>query len=153
MLQLATTASIEMGACISSSGLQPPSTESVAPSAVFIRCISERAGKIRLTMDGITVPANLRRRLDVTDFATPVTRIDTFVEDGNAVVEISPAGNYDYIAYQSGSQFTVSVEKLTEQEAESRREEKFPYTGEKLSLNFQDIEVRSVLQLIADFKA
>lgn len=113
--------------------------------------LSELGGKIRLTMDGIAVPADLRRRLDVTDFATPVTRIDTFVEDGNAVVEIRPEGNYDYIAYQSGSQFTVSVEKLTEEEAESRREEKFPYSGDKLSLNFQDIEVRSVLQLIADF--
>ncbi|MDO6443916.1 MULTISPECIES: type IV pilus secretin PilQ [unclassified Marinobacter] len=113
--------------------------------------LSELGGKIRLTMDGIAVPADLRRRLDVTDFATPVSRIDTFVEDGNAVVEIRPEGNYDYIAYQSGSQFTVSVEKLSEEEAESRREEKFPYTGEKLSLNFQDIEVRSVLQLIADF--
>ena len=113
--------------------------------------LSELGGKIRLTMDGIAVPADLRRRLDVTDFATPVSRIDTFVEDGNAVVEIRPEGNYDYIAYQSGSQFTVSVEKLSEEEAESRREEKFPYTGEKLSLNFQNIEVRSVLQLIADF--
>ncbi len=113
--------------------------------------LSELGGKIRLTMSGISVPENLRRRLDVTDFATPVNRIDTFVQDGNAIVEIRPEGNYDYIAYQSGSQFTVSVEKLTEQEAESRREEKFPYTGEKLSLNFQDIEVRSVLQLIADF--
>ena len=113
--------------------------------------LSELGGKIRLTMDGLTVPENLRRRLDVTDFATPVNRIDTYVEDGNAVVEIRPEGNYDYIAYQSGTEFTVSVEKLTEQEAESRREEKFPYTGEKLSLNFQDIEVRSVLQLIADF--
>ncbi len=113
--------------------------------------LSELGGKIRLTMDGLTVPENLRRRLDVTDFATPVNRIDTYIEDGNAVVEIRPEGNYDYIAYQSGTEFTVSVEKLTEQEAESRREEKFPYTGEKLSLNFQDIEVRSVLQLIADF--
>ena len=113
--------------------------------------LTERAGKIRLTMDGIEVPSDLRRRLDVTDFATPVTRIDTFVEDGNAVVEITPEGNYDYIAYQSGSQFTVSVEELSQEEAESRREEKFPYTGDKLSLNFQDIEVRSVLQLIADF--
>jgi type IV pilus assembly protein PilQ len=102
-------------------------------------------------MDSLTVPENLRRRLDVTDFATPVTRIDTFIEDGGAVVEIRPEGNYDYIAYQSGSEFTVSVEQLTEQEAESRREDKFPYTGDKLSLNFQDIEVRSVLQLIADF--
>ncbi|MBD3657703.1 MAG: type IV pilus secretin PilQ [Marinobacter sp.] len=113
--------------------------------------LSEAAGRIRLVMDGTSVPENLRRRLDVTDFATPVTRIDTFMMDGDAVVEIRPQGNYDYIAYQSGSQFTVSVEKLTEEEAESRREDKFPYTGDKLSLNFQDIEVRSVLQLIADF--
>ncbi|RBP29161.1 type IV pilus assembly protein PilQ [Marinobacter pelagius] len=111
----------------------------------------ELGGKIRLTMPELTVPENLRRRLDVTDFATPVNRIDTYVQDGSAVVEIVPEGNYDYIAYQSGSEFTVSVEKLSEQEAEARREEKFPYTGEKLSLNFQDIEVRSVLQLIADF--
>jgi len=113
--------------------------------------LSEVAGKIRLTMPELTVPENLRRRLDVTDFATPVTRVDTFIEDGKAVVEIRPEGSYDYIAYQSGNQFTVSVEKLTEEEAEARREEKFPYSGEKLSLNFQDIEVRSVLQLIADF--
>ncbi len=113
--------------------------------------LSELGGKIRLTMADVAVPEELRRRLDVTDFATPVNRIDTFIEDGNAVVEIRPEGNYDYIAYQSGSQFTVSVEKLTEEEAEARREEKFPYTGDKLSLNFQDIEVRSVLQLIADF--
>ncbi|MFB2763796.1 MULTISPECIES: type IV pilus secretin PilQ [Marinobacter] len=113
--------------------------------------LSEQAGRIRLTMPGLDVPSDLRRRLDVTDFATPVTRIDTFVEDGNAVVEIRPEGNYDYIAYQSGREFTVSVEQLTEEEAETRREEKFPYTGDKLSLNFQDIEVRSVLQLIADF--
>jgi type IV pilus assembly protein PilQ len=113
--------------------------------------LSELGGKIRLTMPDLTVPDNLRRRLDVTDFATPVNRIDTYVEDGNAIVEIRPEGNYDYIAYQSGREFTVSVEKLSQQEAEARREEKFPYTGDKLSLNFQDIEVRSVLQLIADF--
>ncbi|MFO7530567.1 MAG: type IV pilus secretin PilQ [Marinobacter sp.] len=113
--------------------------------------LSELSGRIRLTMPELSVPENLRRRLDVTDFATPVTRIDTYTEDGNAVVEIRPKGNYDYIAYQSGSEFTISVERLTEQEAEARREEKFPYTGDKLSLNFQDIEVRSVLQLIADF--
>lgn len=113
--------------------------------------LNEQGGRIRLVMDGAEVPSNLRRRLDVTDFATPVTRIDTFTEGGDAVVEIRPQGAYDYLAFQSGSRFTVSVEKLTEEEAERRREEKFPYTGDKLSLNFQDIEVRSVLQLIADF--
>ena len=113
--------------------------------------LNEQGGRIRLVMDGTTVPTQLRRRLDVTDFATPVTRVDTFTEGGDAVIEIRPQGAYDYLAYQSGSRFTVSVEKLTEEEAERRREEKFPYTGDKLSLNFQDIEVRSVLQLIADF--
>lgn len=113
--------------------------------------LNEQGGRIRLVMDGTDVPNNLRRRLDVTDFATPVTRVDTFTEGGDAIVEIRPEGAYDYLAYQSGSRFTVSVEKLTEEEAERRQEEKFPYTGDKLSLNFQDIEVRSVLQLIADF--
>jgi len=113
--------------------------------------LTELGGRIRLTMPDLDVPVDLRRRLDVTDFATPVTRIDTFVEDGNAVVEIRPEGDYDYIAYQSGREFTVSVEEISQEEAETRREEKFPYSGEKLSLNFQDIEVRSVLQLIADF--
>src|SRR5690554_2042070 len=113
--------------------------------------LTELGGRIRLTMPDRDVPSNLRRRLDVTDFATPVSRVDTYVEDGNAVVEIRPEGDYDYIAYQSGREFTVSVEALTAEEVETRREEKFPYTGEKLSLNFQDIEVRSVLQLIADF--
>lgn len=113
--------------------------------------LNEQGGRIRLVMDGADVPSNLRRRLDVTDFATPVTRVDTYTEGGDAIVEIRPKGAYDYLAYQSGSRFTVSVEKLTEEEAERRREEKFPYTGDKLSLNFQDIEVRSVLQLIADF--
>ena len=113
--------------------------------------LTEQGGRIRLVMEGTEVPSDLRRRLDVTDFATPVSRVDTFTEGGDAVVEIRPEGAYDYLAYQSGSRFTVSVEQLTEEEAERRREEKFPYTGEKLSLNFQDIEVRSVLQLIADF--
>jgi type IV pilus assembly protein PilQ len=113
--------------------------------------LSELGGKIRLTMPDLTVPERLRRRLDVTDFATPVQRIDTFIEGGSAVIEIRPEGDYDYIAYQSGNEFTVSVERLSEEEAETRREDKFPYSGDKLSLNFQDIEVRSVLQLIADF--
>lgn len=113
--------------------------------------LSETGGRIRLVLDDTDVPEQLRRRLDVTDFATPVTRVDTFRQGNDAVIEIRPEGNYDYLAYQADNQFTVSVEPLTQEEAESRREEKFPYSGEKLSLNFQDIEVRSVLQLIADF--
>lgn len=113
--------------------------------------LSELGGKIRLSIADTPVPEQLRRRLDVTDFATPVTRVDTYSEGSAAIIEIRPQGDYDYIAYQSGNEFVVSVEQLTEEEAQTRREEKFPYSGEKLSLNFQNIEVRSVLQLIADF--
>lgn len=113
--------------------------------------MSEVAGNIQLRMSSIDLPQNLRQRLDVVDFATPVKRIDSYVEDGDVIIMIKPTGNYDYLAYQADNQFTVSVEELTEQEVEDRRKEKFPFSGEKLSLNFQNIEVRAVLQLIADF--
>ncbi|MDX1452147.1 MAG: type IV pilus secretin PilQ [Oleiphilaceae bacterium] len=113
--------------------------------------MSEVAGNIQLRVPDVALPEALRRRLDVVDFATPVKRIDSFIQDGQATIVIKPEGNYDYLAYQADNQFTVSVEELTEQEVEDRRKEKFPFTGEKLSLNFQDIEVRAVLQLIADF--
>ena len=113
--------------------------------------MSEVGGNIQLRMSGVELPESLRQRLDVVDFATPVKRIDSYIQEGDAIVTIKPEGNYDYLAYQADNQFTVSVEALTEEEVEDRRKEKFPFTGEKLSLNFQDIEVRAVLQLIADF--
>lgn len=113
--------------------------------------MSEESGNVKLTFRGTELPEALRRRLDVTDFATPVRLIDSFVQEGNAVVLVKPTGDYDYLAYQTDNQFTLAVEPLTEEQVEDRRKDKFPYTGEKLSLNFQDIEVRSVLQLIADF--
>ena len=113
--------------------------------------MDEQAGVIRLDLGKVALPERLRRRLEVTDFGTPVERVDTYTEDGSTLVEVKASGTYDYAAYQTDSRFTLSVEELTEQEAEERQEERFPYDGEKLSLNFQDIEVRSVLQLIADF--
>ena len=113
--------------------------------------VDRQGNNIRLTADNAALPEKLRRRLDVTDFGTPIKRIDTYTEDGATVIEVRASGSYDYAAYQTDSQFTLSVEELTEQEAERRKEERFPYSGEKLSLNFQDIEIRSVLQLIADF--
>jgi|AntDeeMetagen134_2_1112570.scaffolds.fasta_scaffold00233_9 type IV pilus assembly protein PilQ len=113
--------------------------------------VNRQGNNIRLTADNAALPEKLRRRLDVTDFGTPIKRVDTYTEDGATVIEVRASGAYDYAAYQTDSQFTLSVEELTEQEAERRQEERFPYSGEKLSLNFQDIEIRSVLQLIADF--
>lgn len=96
------------------------------------------------------LPESLDRKLDVLDFATPVKSIDT-VADGSAVkMVIEAVGEYDYLAYQADSNYVISVKPLTREQEEERRKE-FQYTGEKLSLNFQDIEVRALLQLIADF--
>ncbi|WP_416395896.1 type IV pilus secretin PilQ [Allohahella sp. A8] len=113
--------------------------------------MSEQGGNIRVVFRGAELPQDLRRRLDVTDFATPVNTIETFREDGNVVMLIKPQGDFDYMAYQTDNSFTVAVEPVSQAEVEDRRKEQFPFSGEKLSLNFQDIEVRSVLQLIADF--
>ena len=66
-------------------------------------------------------------------------------------IEISSIGEYEHLAYQSDNQFTIEIRETTKEEQEQRRKQEFGYTGERLSLNFQDIEVRSVLQLLADF--
>ncbi len=113
--------------------------------------MSEQGGKIIVQFMGVELPEKLRRRLDVVDFATPVQTIDAMVEEGNAVIQIKPDGYYEYLAYQADENFTISVKPITEEDLEKRNKDKFIFTGEKLSLNFQDIEVRSVLQLIADF--
>ncbi|KZY30181.1 fimbrial protein [Oleiphilus sp. HI0081] len=113
--------------------------------------MSEVGGHIQLRMPKVDLPMGLRQRLDVVDFATPVRRIDSDIVDGDALIRIKASGHYDYLAYQADNKFTVSVEALTEEEVDQRKKDKFPFTGEKLSLNFQNIEVRAVLQLIADF--
>ncbi|MFC3152395.1 type IV pilus secretin PilQ [Litoribrevibacter euphylliae] len=107
--------------------------------------------KIFVTFPDGDVPPELMRRLDVTDFATPVTFVDMLKEDGVPKLTIETAQTHEYLAYQTDNLLTINIKPITEEEAEERRKQKFPYSGEKLSLNFQDIEVRSVLQLIADF--
>lgn len=113
--------------------------------------LREEGGKIVAEFVGVSLPAELNRRLDVIDFATPVKTIDATSQGGNAKIAVAPTGEYEYMAYQTDDTFTIAVKPITGAELERKRKEKFQYTGEKLSLNFQDIEVRSVLQLIADF--
>ena len=113
--------------------------------------LREESGNIIVEFINMDLPDDLRRRIDVTDFATAVNRIDALTEDGNAKLIIHPNSNYEYLAYQADKTFTVSVKEISKAEQDKRNRDKFLYTGEKLSLNFQDIEVRSVLQLIADF--
>ena len=112
--------------------------------------VYEQGTRIFAEFAGVTLPENLRRRYDVGDFATPVQVVDALSDRNGARFELKSTGDYDYLAYQTDNQYVVSVKPLTDAEVEERRKE-FAYVGEKLSLNFQDIEVRAVLQLIADF--
>ncbi|MBE0509211.1 MAG: type IV pilus secretin PilQ [Chromatiales bacterium] len=113
--------------------------------------ISERADKTHLDFLNIKVPDSLVRRLDVKDFATPVSFVDLFPADGGARMVITAEGAYEHMAYQTGNTYVVSFRQLSKEEEQLTRQDEFGYSGEKLSLNFQNIEVRAVLQLIADF--
>lgn len=113
--------------------------------------VSSEGGDIRIEFSGTHIPENLQRRLDVTDFATPVLSVDALPESDNTVLMVTPTGDYEYLAYQADELFTLEVKPLTAAELEASLDSTFRYRGEKLSLNFQDIEIRSVLQLIADF--
>ncbi|WOX07148.1 type IV pilus secretin PilQ family protein [Microbulbifer pacificus] len=113
--------------------------------------VERTKGKIVLTFLGAQLPPELRQRLDVTDFATPVNAINVDYDGRNTVITVDPHdGDYDYLAYQADTEYVLSVKPLTVAQVREKQKE-FQFSGEKLSLNFQDIEVRSVLQLIADF--
>ena len=113
--------------------------------------MNQIGGNIVLDFIGAGLPGELDRKLDVIDFATPVKEIDTKASNSGTRMLISTiSDDYEYLAYQSDNTFVVEVRTLDEEEQEARKEQ-VGFTGERLSLNFQDIEVRAVLQLIADF--
>lgn len=112
--------------------------------------IREQAGEIMLDFLNTSASAELQRRLDVVDFATPVQTIDTFAQGKNTRMIITPKGKYEHLAYQTGNIFTVSIKPIIEKPDEKKVDE-FGYSGEKLSLNFQNIEARAALQVLADF--
>lgn len=121
------------------------SDPSIAPD------IQERDGKIIVGFAKTQLPEPLRVRLDVKDFATPVQFVNASATGDRATISIEPSGAFDYSTYQTDNKLTVSIRPMTVDDLQKRNTERFAYTGEKLSLNFQDIDVRSVLQLIADF--
>jgi type IV pilus assembly protein PilQ len=98
-----------------------------------------------------TLPRNLERRLDVGDFATPVSTIDTFAQAGNTRIVIEPRGLWEHSAYQADNRFVVEIKPIQEDPNKLIQGTRAGYKGEKLSLNFQNVEVRAVLQVIADF--
>ena len=98
-----------------------------------------------------SVPKNLMRRLDVGDFGTPVRFVDAFEQGGSARMVIEPRGIWEYSAYQTDTQFILEVKPVKEDPNKLVQSSNPGYAGEKLSLNFQNVEVRAVLQVIADF--
>jgi len=112
--------------------------------------IREQAGEIIVDFLNTSAPSELQRRLDVVDFATPVQTVDTFVQGKNTRMIITPKGKYEQSAYQTGDVFTVDVKPVIEK-ADEKKVDEFGYSGEKLSLNFQNIDVRAALQVLADF--
>jgi len=106
--------------------------------------------QIQLSFYQTELPDQFDRRLDVVDFATPVKTIDSKQEGTTTTVTIDASGQYDYLAYQADGQYVVNIKPLTDAEVEEQSK-KFAFSGERLTLDFQDIEVRSVLQIIAEF--
>lgn len=113
--------------------------------------IRSEGGAVKVEISNTALPPKLQRRLDVVDFATPVQTVDAVSQAGGVMITIQPKGDYDYLAYQADQTLTVNVRPVTPDDKERADADVFRYKGEKLSLNFQDIELRSVLQLIADF--
>ncbi len=117
--------------------------------SVDVNVFSE-GGDIKVQFSDTTVPERLMRRYDVTDFATPVTSVDVNTTERGATLTLKNTGDFDYLAYQTDNTYVLSVKPLSKKEVEERKNE-FTYVGDRISLNFQDIEIRAVLQLIADF--
>ncbi|OAL75965.1 hypothetical protein AY608_09795 [Acinetobacter terrae] len=112
--------------------------------------VQQQGSKVVVRTLGSKVPAHLARRLNVNDFATPVSTIDANNNGGNGVITIQTAGSYEYMAYQADNKLTISL-KRPEDKNPLKPKAANSYTGKKISLDFQDIEVRRVLQLLADF--
>lgn len=99
----------------------------------------------------VNIPEALRKRLDVTDFATPVTSLNTVQQGSNVRMTISPRGLWEHNAYQSDNQFVIEVKPVIENPNKLVQGSRGGYQGEKLSLNFQNVDVRRLLQVIGEF--
>ena len=112
--------------------------------------VQQQGSKVVVRFPGIKIPTHLARRLNTTDFATPVASVDSFNDGSNGVVSIQSTGSYEYMAYQAENKLTISL-KRPQDNVRLNSKNNQNYTGKKISLDFQDIEVRRVLQLLADF--
>lgn len=110
--------------------------------------LRQEGGRIVVNFDNTALPAALMQRLDVTDFATPVNSVDVLRVGNGARLVIAATGDYEQLAYQSDNIYTIEIKPVVKLPPELQDQKE--YTGERLTLNFQDIETRAVLQLLAD---
>jgi len=128
------------------------------PSPDTVVNIRKDGNKVVADVRGITIANSEQKRLDVTDYNTPVSYAEIKKGNGGATVSLNMAGNpFEFVSYQSGNTYTIEIMKPA-QSAQDRKVQEMlgfgsgkHYKGEPLSLNFQDIEVRAVLQIIAEF--
>ncbi|NHB56757.1 type IV pilus secretin PilQ [Acinetobacter sp. 194] len=113
--------------------------------------VQQQGSKVIVRFLGNKIPAHLIRRLNVNDFATPVSTVDAYNEGSNGIVTIQSTGSYEYMAFQAEDKLTLSLKRPEENTNARNVLAPNRYTGNKISLDFQDIEVRRVLQLLADF--
>lgn len=110
--------------------------------------IRRQGRSVIVDFQNAVMPGNLVKRYDVTDFGTPVQTVEATAQGSNARIVITPTGNWEHSAYQADNRFIVEVKRVVE---DPNRLVRPGFVGEKLSLNFQNVEVRSVLQVLADF--
>jgi len=113
--------------------------------------VHQERDTIVVDLVGVSLPEKLHRRLDVIDFATPVQMIDSEQRGTDTRLILSTSGKFEHLAYQSEKTLMIEVKPVVETAQSAENKDQFGYKGEKLSLNFQNIEVRAVLQLLADF--
>ncbi len=113
--------------------------------------VRQQGGRLLLDIDSTQLPSALRRRLDVTDFATPVQRVSAEMIGTNTRLTLEPKGAFEHAAYQTDNRIVVEVRAVKEDPNKLVQGAKSGYKGDKLSLNFQNIDIRSLLQVFADF--
>ena len=113
--------------------------------------IEEEGNNVAVNFSGATLSAALQQRVNVQDFATPVMYVDAMASGRNTTVLIKPGAEpYDYMAYQTGNKLILDFKPLSRAEKDELKKDAFPYSGEKIDLNFQNVSVRSVLQILAE---
>jgi type IV pilus assembly protein PilQ len=114
--------------------------------------VHEESGKIVARFKNTGLPDRLSKRLDVLDFATPVKYIDAQRDGVDTRIVVSPGngGEFEQVAYQAGDQFVLELQPLSQEKVAQREREQPTFTGERISLSFQSVDIRSLLQIIAD---